>query len=465
MTLGHPFCVFIAFLIFPFLGFSQFEWSNQTEKLYRSIVKGEKVSVDLKSESQGYTPYLQALQEVVNHFVRSENQASVEYVEQKLEECEVYEDESNEYKFCLGEIHFYLGLIHVSLDNKIKGLVHLKKAYNLHDEILLQSPNFIPSYKTRGVLKIVFGEAQYYLSLSKFLTGVDTKPKEGMMELQKVINTSELFREESQLLKTIILQFVCFEYKKASEMANLLFEKDNPISLVVAGIVFHKNNNANKSNECLRSCGIQNPYIDFLIGVNFTYLNKIDQANYYFDRFQRRNWTAFKYSTYYYKAVLYYLNNKRTECDIAQNQMQKVDLVMPLDKKLSKKVLPSAENSYQLRARLYFDAGEWQPVKNELELYARNHDKSIEYYYLLAKTHWYEGDLVNAKKQFLNVVKFQNKGQYYQPYSCFYLAKISLMNDEESTSHWIERGFRYKKYPHQQMIEVQLKKLKDEVTK
>ena len=96
MTLGHPFCVFIAFLIFPFLGFSQFEWSNQTEKLYRSIVKGEKVSVDLKSESQGYTPYLQALQEVVNHFVRSENQASVEYVEQKLEECEVYEDKSNE---------------------------------------------------------------------------------------------------------------------------------------------------------------------------------------------------------------------------------------------------------------------------------------------------------------------------------------------------------------------------------
>lgn len=358
-----------------------------------------------------------------------------------------------------GEIHLQWGLIYLKFGKWYDAFISIKKAYNTLEKNQKKYPDFLPNYKSLGILHAVIGtipsEYQWGLQL---LTGMEGDLQQGQKEIERVLKNSNpetfLFYRETLAMYVLLQLNLKNNPEKAWELiqnsdVNLATEPLSCFAFANIAMRTGRNELAIKYlKKYPREPEYMNfSYMDFMLGI--AYLRKLDKKailylqrfieeypghNYVKEAYQKIAWynLIFKGATAYHKALDQVLSNGT--------------MLVEADKSAeSEATHRNVPNTTLLKAQLLFDGGYYKAayqllLEHSNELYL-SEKYSYEYTYRLARTVHKMGELKEAiayYEQLYNAGK--NRPEYY---ACNAALQLGLIAENQfrfnTAKKWFQR--------------------------
>ena len=361
--------------------------------------------------------------------ILDENKAQLnKYIKLKDARLNTLEKESElspYYLYAQAEVNMQWAFAHIKTGEYLNGVLEINRAYKMLTKNVKKFPNFIPQYKSLGLLHSLIGVVPDEYKWAVNLLGFSGSLSQGNNELQLFYNAAfkdtinHCYQTEATLMLGIIqLNFIPNEVSLESILAQINQQKQmNPIlSFVYADICMHQGNSAEAVNHLIKNKYPENiyykfHYLNYILGMAKLY-HLEDDANVYLEAYI----DGFKGATFvksaHIKLAYHYLihqNNEKYKYYLNQillhgNEITDEDKAA--QKEAKSKIVP---NLYLLKSRLLFDGGfysesytslirankeDFKTTKEQLEFIYRlgriqhkkeNYNKAIYYYQMALK--------------------------------------------------------------------------------
>ena len=228
------------------------------------------------------------------------------------------ESESPYFRYTQAEIYLHWALIYLQKESYWSAFSHVKKAYKLLTKNQAIFPEFIPNYKSLGILHAAIGTVpDKYRGIFSFFSGMSGTITQGKNEVLKVIdyaNTHEdfFFKEETYVLYSLLLLHLDNQGDEAWEVLQKVNFQNSESPLILfckANVAMRTGRNDNAINllENFQYTDSQLPfhYLKFIRGL--VLLRKLDRTsviyfkeflmlasnkNYVKETYQKLGWSA-----------------------------------------------------------------------------------------------------------------------------------------------------------------------------
>lgn len=128
-------------------------------------------------------------------------------------------------KFLKSEIKLQWAILKLKNGEDFSSFWSLKQAYYIAKENVSQNPEFLPSYKTLGLLHVLFGVLpdKYNWILSLF--GIKGDVKEGLSELEKVYKSSNFLSQECGVTLALLQAYLFNASGVGADLMSVIHEK------------------------------------------------------------------------------------------------------------------------------------------------------------------------------------------------------------------------------------------------
>jgi tetratricopeptide (TPR) repeat protein len=176
-------------------------------------------------------------------------------------------------QFLKAEIRMHWAFVKLKFGRELSASWDIIKAYKLLDENARRFPDFVPTFKSLGLLHVLVGSApQNYQWVAKVL-GLRGNIQQGLREVNRVVQRDTLFKTEAQLIQILLHAYVLkYSEKQNVELRQLVDkEPDNLLIYFFATTVSMKDGRGPQALEWLerRPTGVSYlafPFLDYLKG-------------------------------------------------------------------------------------------------------------------------------------------------------------------------------------------------------
>ena len=404
--------IFSFFLTITTVFGQAFEANSEFNRAYGHLLnlefeKGAQVIESIKAKDQKNlaTVYLIDLSDFLQIVVTEDHALFSSRKELRSERLKAISalPESSPYKLlCEGEIHLHWAFSMMRFGEYLNGAREINKAFHALEKNMKIHPDFIPTYKSMGLLHTLIGTVPDNYKWATKLMGVDGTIEQGISEMEKVLTFSEGKPElTNQRKETLfLLSFLHINLLNDSEgllkYQELVKSETGPLMDFTQASLLKESGQADKAMEVLSKSkgGSVFPYLSFLHGE--MKLARMDaDADLKFLEYVR----FFKGNSYlkaaYQKLAWHALLVKNNE-ELYKSRISKVDGVgntMLDEDKAAQKEYESGQipNKTLLKARLQFDGGY---LTNALKTLVtsknsdlKTEDDRLEFTYRLARIH------------------------------------------------------------------------------
>lgn len=383
-----------------------------------------------------------------------------------------FTDEYN--NFLRSEIKLQWAILKLKNGDEFSAFWSLKQAYSISKENIEKYPDFMPSYKTLGLLHILYGvfPDKYDWILSLF--GIDGNVEMGLRELHKVHLNDDFFSLEAGLYAALLQSYLLNRTEAAVTIMQSLHEKNKLLLINYAcALILIKDAQGESAKQILDDVAVRYaepfriPQIYYIYGEVYLQKSQLDSAIQNYEKFLLNNNGQDLVKDANFKLGICYFIKGETEKSLyffkkakvagqTKNEADKYAAIV-LDRNLHL-------NKDLLRLRYATDGGYYTKalkIHEVMDTTGLNNHEISGYYYRSARLFHRIGDLEKAEMYYVNTIITQKeKNWYFAPNSTLQLAIIyQSKNDDEAARKYLRLINDYNGYPYQNSIRQKSKSL------
>jgi len=348
------------------------------------------------------------------------------------------------HRFLQAEIRLHWAFVKLKFGKEVAASWDIIKAYKLLDENAKKYPEFLPTYKSLGLLHVLIGSTpQNYQWVAKLL-GLRGNIQQGLREIQLVIQKDKIFDNEAQLLELLIhAHILSFDEQQNKKLLQYIGSQEDNLLINFFGVTISmKDGRGEQALDILSRQPPGNQYLafplmDYLRGENLLHKGEYEAARGYLKGFLTYyKGQNFLKDTYLMLFLTYWLNNDDALAKTYLDKIEKVGTAYVESDKAAQKMVEnfkkgkvSAQQKILVKARFSFDGGYYSDALTLLKPYQENqflalYDKA-EFQYRLGRIFQRQNQKEQAIKHFERATLLsQTKGFYFGATSALQLGFI-----------------------------------------
>lgn len=377
-------------------------------------------------------------------------------------------------RFIQAEIRLQWAFIKLKFGKEISASWDIIKAYRLLTENARLYPDFVPTYKSLGLLHVLIGSApQSYQWVAKLL-GLRGNIPQGLREVQRVIQQDKVFSLEAQLIQTLLHAYILtYAEKQNTELLQFVHSQPDNLLLHFFGTtVSMKDGRGEQALGLLKQCPKGSayfafPFLDYLEGEILLqkgqYAAARTQLNEFLGQYKGQN---FLKDTYLKLFLSHWLVGEDADANGFLGKIGKVGAIyVESDKAALKfaenytKGLVSSQQKILMKARLSFDGGYLDEaaatLRNINEASFENERDRAEYRYRLGRIYqrqeYPDAAIPNYERA---MVLSQVQGLYFGATSALQLGYIYQAKGQKSKAiQYFEQALNYPKHEYKNSVD------------
>jgi tetratricopeptide (TPR) repeat protein len=369
--------------------------------------------------------------------------------------------------FLKSEVKIQWAVLKMKYGDELAAFWTMKQAYNIASKNIRDYPDFLPSYKSMGLLYVLFGLAPDKLHWLLSIFGLEGDVESGMKLLQKVQKDTNAYALESGLLIALLNSYFLNKpevgYSQITEIRNqhsyLLIDYIN-------GLISMKNSNSQlvlpalEQAEKTYSDPLALPQIYYLLGE--IYLQKGD-ASLAIENFQKfiinQQGLSLLKDSYFKIGLCHLINGDETQADQSFELVLSEGWAKNEADAYAQSQVESGQFSATALYRLRFatDGGfynEAKRVQSAINADQLSGQDLCEYYYRTGRLMQKTGDRDAAIISYEKTIEIQGLNRwYYAPNAALQLGYIHLLqNNPAKAKYFLELVFEYRHHPYEKSI-------------
>jgi len=387
----------------------------------------------------------------------------------ELAQLKFKEEESN---FLKSEIKLQWAIIKLKNGDEFSAFWNLKQAHSLAKANYKAHPEFISSYKTLGLLNVLFGilPDKYHWILSLF--GIDGDISKGMDLLTKAEQNINFLSMEVTLTKALLYSYLLNSPKKGAAHMGLKYKKTSPLLVVYAyALVLMKNAESEKALSVVREYDAKGssfellPQMYYVLGEIYLQKGLPDTALTYYHQFL---------ITHREQNLVKDTNYKIGLCHLLTDREDSVKKYFDISRNISRAKNEADKNAnYMLnlhfdinkeliKLRYATDGGYFDNalmIRNNIDTMKFNTHDQCEYAYRSARLFHKTGKIERAIYYYMQTIKRQEKNHwYFAPNSALQLGLLyDKKGNEEQAVYYLKQVNDYSSYNYENSIKQKAK--------
>lgn len=396
--ISSPFVVLFVILHSIFVIFSSFAQSSPyvlTPTLQQAYTEVFKLKINAarqllakeksKNPQSAFALYIENYADIVTLLVSDNKQFYDQMAvnqDKRLELLANFSSDSPYQRFFQAEIRLQWAFVKLKFGKEVSASWDIIKAYRLLDENAKKYPDFIPTYKSLGLLHVLIGSTpQNYQWVAKLL-GLKGNIPQGLREIQTVVQKEPLFDSEAKLIEILLQSYVLkYTEKQNGELLQLIrSQPDNLLLHFFGTTISMKDGRGEQALQILNQCPtgaayFAFPFLEYLKGEILLQKSEYKEAKFHLNAFLGQyKGQSFLKDTYLKLFLSHWLANEDVVAKAYLNRILTVGgTYVESDKAALKfaesftKGTISVQQKVLMKARLSFDGGYLTEAMNALK--------------------------------------------------------------------------------------------------
>ena len=372
------------------------------------------------------------------------------------------------YLFAQAEIHLQSGMIKAKFGEYVSSSYDFKKAKDLLTENHAKYRDFLPNQKSLGMIEVIFGAVPTNLKGIASILGFEGSITKGNKQLERfrlqIANSKfNYYNDEIVTLLCITNVDVIQGRNSYTYMAPLLNSMSDRSLLksYLQGYTAFRTGHGDAAIKFIEAAPKGNQYadlplMDYLMG-NAKLCRMDSDANQYLSKFANETYsTNYVKDTYLRLAFYYLLRNNLSQYNYYLGLVRtKGSLIIEKDKQALKESNDPKPNIILLKARLYFDGGNYNNALAQLKSIQfddfKNQKDKIELYYRFGRIYDMMNKFDDALLNYQRVINLgKNQTYYFAAYSALKSGNIyEHLKDYKKAADYYNMAIEMKNHEYQ----------------
>lgn len=391
------------------------------------------------------------------------NKSTESHLLKNLEKLQLSDKYQN---FLKSEIKLQWSILKLKMGDEFSAFWNLKQAYNIANENIENYPDFIPSYKTIGLLHVLFGvfPDKYNWLLSLF--GIEGDVEKGLIELDKVNNSSHYLALESNITTALLYAYLLNDPGKGANIMRNIHAQNKYLLVDYAFVlILIKNAQSELALQIIDKTfdhhhHLKIPQLYYAYGEILLQKGELDLAIKHYQEFLSLNKSKNLVKDANYKiGICFLLKGMPDSVEIYFNASINYEWAKNETDKNAQLALTSKIelNKNLLQLRYATDGGYYEnafKIHEQIDTTTLNVHDRCEFAYRSARLYDKTGGIEKAIRNYQKTLKIQeSQNWYYAPNSALQLGLIFLQRgDKENSRIYLEMISKYNEYPYQNSI-------------
>jgi len=392
----------------------------------------------------------------------------------RLELLADFPSDSPYQRFFQAEIRLQWAFVKLKFGKEVSASWDIIKAYRLLDENAKKYPDFIPTYKSLGLLHVLIGSTpQNYQWVAKLL-GLKGNIPQGLREIQTVVQKEPLLDSEAKLIEILLQSYVLkYTEKQNTELLQLIHSQPDNLLLHFFGTTISmKDGRGEQALQILnqRPVGVAYfafPFLEYLKGEILLQKGQYSEAKSQLQQFlSQYKGQNFLKDTYLKLFLSHWLVN---EDAVAKTYLNKILAVgatyVEADKAAQKfaesftKGTISAQQKVLMKARLSFDGGYLTEAMNVLKPFDENSfpnpNNKAEFQYRLGRIFQRQNQLDSSIEHYERaIVLSHTQSLYFGATSALQLGYIYQTKSQKAKAiGYFKQALNYPKHEYKNSVD------------
>jgi tetratricopeptide (TPR) repeat protein len=453
------------------------------QKAYSEIIKTNlalgRTILENDKTNNGVKVYLKSYADLIQLLIVEDKTFYAQFIDNQVSRLEYLEklDKKSPYnRFLQAEIRIHTAFVKLKFGHEVKGSWEIIKAYKLLEANAKEFPDFLPNQKSLGLLHILIGSTPENYQWVATLLGLKGNIKQGLSEIQNVIQKDSMYSDEAQLTDYLIHAFIMkFTPKKLADFQEFIQQHPDNQLFTFFGITTLMKEG--KSEVALTIMNKQKmdknhlpfPFLEFLKAEIYLQKGQYQIASKLYQSFLTK-YKGFNFlkDTYYKLFLCYWLSNEEVKGIPYLEKIKSVgSTIVESDKaaskfsenylnKKSKKYIPQID---LMKARLAFDGGYYDNALEFLNSYSENSfdqaSDRAEFNYRKGRIFQKINNFPNAITSFERAITLsENQNWSFGASSALQLGYIFQTKKEKmKAKNYFEKAISYKKHEYKNSID------------
>lgn len=382
------------------------------------------------------------------------------------------------YNFLRSEIKLQWAIIKLKNREEFSAFWNLKQAYNIASENIERFPDFLPSYKTIGLLHIIFGILPDKYDWLLYLFGVEGNVDLGLSELNRVSSSNHFLRLEATISISLLQTYLLNNPAISIKTLDKIYSKNKHLLVDYAySLVLMKNSQSERAFHIMKGTletfnkPLRIAECYYLLGEINLQKDEPKLALEFYSQFldlhQGQNLVK---DAYYKIGICHWVRGSTAEAKKYFEKSRNIEWAMNEADKNAQKSLESEPSKIieLIKARYAIDGGFYNNATALLESIDESsltQMERCEYYYRTARLHHKQDLTHKAIAWYLETIEEQGDNNwYFAPNSALQLGLLFISGSKnEKAKKYLKSINSYHNYPYQNSIrrkaKIELKKL------
>ena len=439
--------------------------ASTTQQAYRQILQGN-LSPDLNHIATPHRQYLDLMASSLRYFILEDiSSAAIDNLfEQHMDVIEST-DPSHPYKlYYEADSRLRWAAILAKEGQRLDAAWQVRQAYKAIERNIELFPDYVPSYKTLGVLQVALGAVPEKYQWLISLAGMEGSIDGGLKHLDKVVRESQQYGKEALILKSLAYAYILEEPATALVLIGELNESTPIIQLLRLAV----RGKASSNGLTLGYRPLQSDYplITYLVAEAHFQAGRYGQASALYNQYlQHHAGNAYKTDSYYKLYLISYFQGHNSDSLLTLTHSATAPTTLA-DKnaiELSKRPLKTKE---LIMLRYAIDGGFYERADSVIGIYSGPTDEQVEFQYRQARLYQKRDEYPQAMALYKKVINTQTDNDYYAPNSALILGlHYTKLHTRDSAEKYLNMARDYRNHPYETSIEAKaeaaLNRIKD----
>ena len=462
---------------------ADFDMNPTMQKAYSEIIKTNlsvgRMILENDKANNGIKAYLKSYADLIQLLIDEEKDFYEQFIDNqtiRITYLEKLDKKSPYNRFLQAEIRIHAAFVKLKFGHEVKGSWEIIKAYKLLEANAKEFPDFLPNQKSLGLLHILIGSTPENYQWVATLLGLRGNIKQGLAELQNVIQKDSMYSDEAQLIEYLIHAFILkFTPKKLADFQ--AFIQQNPDNQLFTFFGITTLIKEGKSEIALTIMDKQKmdknhlpfPFLEYLKAEIYLQKGQYQTASKLYQSFLTK-YKGFNFlkDTYYKLFLCYWLSNEEVKGIKYLEKIKSVgSTIVESDKVatkfsdnyLNKKLTKSISQKVLMKARLSFDGGYYDKALELLITYSEN---SFDQISDRAEFNYRKGRIFQKLNNFPQAITFfdraivlsESQNWSFGASSALQLGYIyQSKNEKVKAKSYFEKAISYKKHEYKNSVD------------
>ncbi|WP_128544500.1 tetratricopeptide repeat protein [Larkinella soli] len=219
---------------------ADFEFSPALRQAYADVFalkvqEGRKALATETARGNGIALWLEDFADMVTLLVSDDRNAFRQWSDredQRLDRLRELDPASPWQRLTQAEVRLHWAFVKLKFGQEVSACWDIIRAYRLLEENRKKFPDFLPTYKSLGVLHVLIGSVPESYTWVTGMLGLRGDVKQGLQEIRTVARKDAVFRTEARLIDLLIHAYVLkFSAAEAADLKQLV--RENPDHLLL----------------------------------------------------------------------------------------------------------------------------------------------------------------------------------------------------------------------------------------